>query len=163
MYKRNKGTSNSGNKETYWTIFTSTFYSSVIQVLQHVQCLSSQYPRNMNNLSCIVCALIFSAGRELCSVKYLVLRGQTILGFMMFWICNSSFLFNMYITGLVKSQVKNTHKHPPQNKHSGPPSWNLLFPECLPSAQPWPSSKESAASYLYQKVTWSHVNRPVIL
>lgn len=79
-----KGTSNSGNKETYWTIFTPTFYSSVIQVLLHVQCLSSQYPWNMNNLSRIVCSPIFSAGRELCSVKYLVLRGQKSLGFIMF-------------------------------------------------------------------------------
>lgn len=54
MYKRNKGNSNSGTKETYWTILTSTFHSTVAQVLQHVQCLSSQYPRKMNNLSHIV-------------------------------------------------------------------------------------------------------------
>jgi len=40
--QRNKGTSNPQNKETYWTIFTSAFYSSIIKVLQHIQCLSPQ-------------------------------------------------------------------------------------------------------------------------
>jgi len=62
----------------------------------------------------------------------------------------------------MKSQVKHTHSKP-KAAFWTIKSWNLLFPECLASPQPWTSSKEGATSHLYQKVTWSHVNRPVNL
>lgn len=59
---------------------------------------------------------IFSVGRELFSVKYLASRGQKILSFITFWIHNSSFSLNKYITGLVKSLKKKNHPEP--NTHT---------------------------------------------
>lgn len=112
-----KGTSNSGNKETYWTIFTLTFYSSVIQVLQHVQCLSSQYPRNMNNLTyCLFSHFLCRERVGLCEVSSFKRAKES-----RFYYVLNLFGFNMCIFVLVKNQVNpphHTYTHTPQPKQA---------------------------------------------